>query len=114
MHEAWAGGVQLQPTTAYGLRVYHDGNNLTMHVDQAPVGTHVISSILHVDRDVDEPWPLVITGYDGRTVEVDLQPGQLLFYESAKCIHGRPRPLRGRWYSSLFMHYRPAGEPIIS
>ena len=38
-----------------------------------------------------EPWPIVIEGYDGRSVEVDLQPGEMLFYESAKCIHGRPR-----------------------
>ena len=39
--------------------------------------------------------------------EVDLQPGEMLFYESAKCAHGRPRKMKGRWYSSLFMHYAP-------
>jgi len=113
MHRAWAGGIELRPTSVYGLRVYQYGNTLTMHVDKAPQGTHIISSILHVDRDVDEPWPIVITGYDGRTVEVDLQPGELLFYESAKCIHGRPRPMKGRWYSSLFIHYTTK-EKLIS
>merc|ERR1712183_1029416 len=90
------------------------GNNLTMHLDKAPQGTHVISSILHIDRDVDEPWPIVIRGYDGKTVEVDLKPGQLLFYESAKCMHGRPRPLKGRWYASLFMHYSVASFTITA
>lgn len=54
-------------------------------------------------------WPIVIEGYDGVSVEVDLQPGQTLLYESAKCIHGRPRPMKGRWYTSLFLHYRPEG-----
>lgn len=77
-----------------------------MHTDH--VGTHVVSSIVHVDRDTDEPWPIVIEGLDGVTMEVDLQPGEMLFYESAKCVHGRPRPLNGNWYSSLFVHYRPA------
>merc|ERR1719235_1805846 len=76
-----------------------------MHLDR--VSTHVISSILHVGRDVDEPWPIVIEGFDGITNEVDLHPGEMLFYESAKCVHGRPRPLKGKWYTSLFMHYRP-------
>ncbi|KAJ8601841.1 hypothetical protein CTAYLR_002638 [Chrysophaeum taylorii] len=104
--EAWS-GVNLVPSMAYGLRLYQPGNTLTMHTDR--LETHVISCIVHVDRDVDEPWPIVIEGYDGTSVEVDLQPGETLLYESAKCIHGRPRPLLGRWYTSLFVHYRPAG-----
>lgn len=103
-HEAWS-GVALRPSNAYGLRLYRPTNTLTMHTDR--LETHVISSIVHVDRDVDEPWPIVIEGYDGVSREVDLQPGQMLFYESAKCIHGRPRPMKGRYYTSLFIHYRP-------
>jgi len=112
MHEAWAGGTQLKGSSAYGLRVYQPGNNLTMHFDKTLLGSHIISSILHIDRDVDQPWPIVITGYDGQTVEVDLKPGELLFYESAKCIHGRPRSLEGRWYASLFLHYQTL-TPLI-
>jgi hypothetical protein len=27
----------------------------------------------------------------GKVHEVDLKPGQMLFYESAKCFHGRPK-----------------------
>jgi hypothetical protein len=104
VHEAWS-GVELIPMQAYGLRIYEPGNSLTMHTDR--IDSHVISSIVHVDRDTDEPWPIVIEGFDGKTVEVDLQPGEMLFYESSKCIHGRPRPLKGKWYTSLFMHYRP-------
>lgn len=105
LHEEWAGGVDLFGTSAYGLRLYEPGNTLTMHTDVTK--THVISSIVHVDRDVDEPWPIVIEGFDGNTYEVDLQPGEMLFYESAKCLHGRPRPMKGRWYTSLFIHYSP-------
>jgi len=106
-HEAWAGGIKLTPAVAYGLRVYDRDNWLTMHFDK--MESHIISSILHVDRDVDEPWPIAIEGFDGKTVEVDLKPGEMLFYESTKCMHGRPRPLKGRFYASLFMHYHPVG-----
>lgn len=105
MHEAWA-ATPLQASNAYGLRIYRPGNTLTMHTDK--LETHVISAIVHVDRDAEaKAWPIVIEGFDGRSVEVDLQPGEMLFYESAKCIHGRPRPLEGQWYTSLFVHYRP-------
>lgn len=102
--EAWA-GVSLLPSMAYGLRLYREGNTLTMHTDK--LETHVVSAIVHVNREVQEPWPIAIEGYDGRTTEVDLQPGETLLYESAKCVHGRPRPLKGNWYTSLFIHYRP-------
>ena len=29
-------------------------------------------------------------------------------YESAKCMHGRPKVFYGKYYSSVFVHYRPA------
>ena len=71
--------------------------------------THIISCILHVDHDEDsEPWPLLIEDFQGNTNEVYLQSGDMLFYESAKCLHGRPRPFHGKWYSSIFVHYYPA------
>jgi hypothetical protein len=79
-----------------------------MHADL--VQTHIISIIYHIDRSEDaEPWPLYIEDFHGRTHEVYLTSGDLLFYESAKCLHGRPKPLRGSWYSSVFVHYRPVG-----
>jgi len=105
LHEAWS-GVKLVPNNAYGLRVYRDGSNLNMHVDKT--STHIISSILHVDHgDNDEPWPIIIEDFQGNTNEVNLESGDMLFYESSKCMHGRPKKMRGGWYSSLFIHYHP-------
>eukprot|EP00587_Corethron_hystrix_P017029 CAMPEP_0113323744 /NCGR_PEP_ID=MMETSP0010_2-20120614/16534_1 /TAXON_ID=216773 ORGANISM="Corethron hystrix, Strain 308" /NCGR_SAMPLE_ID=MMETSP0010_2 /ASSEMBLY_ACC=CAM_ASM_000155 /LENGTH=199 /DNA_ID=CAMNT_0000182795 /DNA_START=590 /DNA_END=1189 /DNA_ORIENTATION=+ /assembly_acc=CAM_ASM_000155 len=105
MHEEWA-GVPLVEETAYGLRVYRNHSNLLMHVDRHD--THVISSILHVDHSSDaEPWPLVIEDFQGNTNEVVLESGDMLFYESSKCLHGRPRVFNGSWYSSIFLHYSP-------
>ena len=105
LHEAWS-GVELVPHFAYGLRVYRNDSNLLMHVDKPD--THVISSILHVDHGVDdEPWPLVIEDFNGNTNEVFLESGDMLFYESSKCRHGRPKKFNGEFYSSLFSHYYP-------
>jgi len=70
--------------------------------------THVLSFILHIDSSEDaEPWPIFIEDFHGRTHEVILTPGDMLFYESSKCFHGRPRRLNGSWYSSVFVHYIP-------
>ena len=105
IHEAWS-GTELEGTGAYGLRIYRDGATLDMHVDKT--ATHIISSILHVDHDpMGKPWPLVIEGFDGTLNEVYLEPGDLLLYESSKCLHGRPKKFSGAWYSSLFIHYYP-------
>jgi prolyl 4-hydroxylase len=77
-----------------------------MHVDRAQ--THVISFIMHIDSSDDaEPWPIFIEDYEGKTHEVVLTPGDLLFYESSKVWHGRPKRFNGSWYSSVFAHYYP-------
>lgn len=103
--EAWS-GLELYPHRAYGFRLYRNESTLMMHVDR--MQTHIISFILHVDSSDDaEPWPIAIEDYHGRTHEVILTPGDILFYESSKCFHGRPRPFRGSWYTSVFVHYFP-------
>ena len=98
-HEAWAGGIKLIPTSAYGLRLYRNGSSLVMHFDK--VKTHVISSIVHISHEYDNdsiPWPLDIEGLDGKIYSLSLQPGQMAFYESSKCLHGRMSELRGKYY----------------
>ena len=35
MHEEWAGGMKLKPTSAYGVRLYQNGSSLVMHYDKA-------------------------------------------------------------------------------
>mmetsp|Transcript_14660 Transcript_14660/g.47164 ORF Transcript_14660/g.47164 Transcript_14660/m.47164 type:complete len:353 (+) Transcript_14660:74-1132(+) len=100
--EVWP-GTKLEGVSAYGLRVYRNNSVLGMHLDLSH--SHVVSSILHVGHDVN--WPLVIEDFDGTTHEVFLEPGDQLFYESSKVMHGRPRRFEGSWYASVFLHYRP-------
>jgi hypothetical protein len=35
------------------------------------------------------------------------KPGDILLYESAKTFHGRPSRFKGKWYTSVFVHFYP-------
>merc|ERR1712183_577891 len=70
----------------------------------------VSSAIINVDQDVDEPWPLEVIGHDGRAVNVTMEPGDMVLYESHSVIHGRPFPMNGRYYANLFVHFEPNGH----
>ena len=59
----------------------------------------VISAIINVAQDVDEPWPLEVYGHDGKAYNITMEPGDMIFYESHSVIHGRPFPLKGRYYA---------------
>lgn len=112
LHEAW-GGMDLRPTSAYGIRIYQNGSTLVMHHDK--VHTHVISSIVHIGHHYDspaEPWPIEIEDHFGNLHAVNLEPGDMLFYESAKCLHGRMKTFKGRYYASIFVHYQPVDKNI--
>ena len=37
---------------------------------------------------------------------------QMLFYESAKCLHGRMKEFKGQYYGSIFLHYSPVDKSI--
>ena len=107
--EAWA-GTKLEPTDIYGIRTYYDGAWLSNHVDREQ--THAASAIVNVEQvNVSEPWHVHIWDIHGKRHLVTLEPGYALLYESARCMHGRPVPLRGAEYTNVFTHYRPAGNP---
>jgi len=102
--EEWA-GIELSMGQSYGIRVYRNGSSMTNHVDRSE--THVISCIFHIDHDTTEPWPLEIEDHQGNIHALDLQPGQVALYESAKMYHSRLTKMKGRHYGSLFIHYYP-------
>jgi prolyl 4-hydroxylase len=59
-----------------------------MHVDTA--ATHVVSAIVNVDQKVDKDWPVLILDHNYNEHRVVMKPGDMLLYESAKLLHGRP------------------------
>jgi len=102
--ESWSGR-ELQSTDLYGIRVYSDGSVLNAHVDR--VSTHAVSAIINVDQDVFEDWPLEIYDHNGRAHNISIEPGNMILYESAKCIHSRPFPFNGHSFANVFVHFRP-------
>eukprot|EP00455_Lapot_gusevi_P057414 TRINITY_DN9783_c0_g1_i1.p1 TRINITY_DN9783_c0_g1~~TRINITY_DN9783_c0_g1_i1.p1 ORF type:complete len:450 (-),score=117.40 TRINITY_DN9783_c0_g1_i1:46-1395(-) len=101
----WVGGLELERTVVYGIRLYKNDSLLLDHVDR--IQTHAVSCIINVDQKVTEPWPLDIYSHDGEKHTYFLQPGEMLLYESAACIHGRQQRFRGEYYANLFVHFRP-------
>jgi prolyl 4-hydroxylase len=106
--EQWT-GMELQPTSMYGIRMYTEGAVLNPHADRLPL---VSSCIINVDQDLDEPWPLEVYDRAGRAVNVTMEPGDMVLYESGSLIHGRPFPLKGRHYANIFIHFEPTGRPL--
>lgn len=109
---SWTGlpNKEIEFTMAYGARVYRNGSVLREHVDV--LETHVLSAVYCIaiegEEKDQEPWYLGahpdLLGQDAR---VDLRPGQLFLYESAKVPHGRRGTFRGDKYAAIFVHFRP-------
>ena len=102
-------GQELTQCSLYGVRIYYEGSVLAPHVDRLPL---VSSAIINVAQDVDEPWPLEVIGHDGRARNVTMEPGEMVLYESHSVIHGRPFPLKGRFYANIFIHFEPVGHTL--
>ena len=107
-HEQWS-KMRLQKSACYGFRVYQRGTYLHNHVDITQ--THIISSTICIDCQLDSPWPLYIEDINGQGYQVNLEPGEFVYYEGAKLIHGRPYPMNGDYYAGMFVHYRPEELP---
>jgi hypothetical protein len=43
----------IEPTSTYGVRIYHNQSTLATHVDR--VETHILSTVYCIDREVEEP-----------------------------------------------------------
>ena len=106
--EAWT-GMKLQPTSQYGIRVYTEGAILAPHVDRLPL---VSSCIINVAQDVDEDWVLEVYDRHDNAVNVTMEPGDMVLYESGSLMHGRPFPMKGRFYANIFIHFEPTGEHL--
>jgi len=102
--EDWS-GVRLQPTSVYGIRRYLNRSSLIAHLDKP--WSHVISAILNIGQEVEEDWPLFIKDHNDRSHKVVLRPGEMIWYESARLLHGRQWPMKGKLYDNIFLHYKP-------
>ena len=107
----WVGGKELVETSLYGVRVYRPEAILATHVDRLPL---VSSAIIQVAQDLDEPWPVEVYSHDGKAYNVTMLPGDMVLYESHTVLHGRPFPLKGRFYANIFVHFKPVDHDTIN
>ena len=94
-------------SSLYGIRVYQQDSILATHVDRDPL---ITSAIINVDQDIGnmyEPWPLEVYGHDGRAQNITMIPGDMVLYESHSVLHGRPFPMKGKYYANIFVHFKP-------
>ncbi len=73
-------------------------------MDRLPL---VSSCIINVDQDLDEPWPIEVYDHEGKAYNVTMEPGDMVLYESSTVLHGRPFPMKGRYFANVFVHFEP-------
>jgi prolyl 4-hydroxylase len=103
IHTEFAGQL-IEPVCIYGIRSYMRGAILENHTDRPE--THHVSSIVIVDKQVDQDWSLDFQDHDGEWHKIYAEPGDMILYESAICKHGRPDPFEGEFYRNMFIHYK--------
>ena len=91
-------------SSLYGIRVYLSDSILATHVDRDPL---ITSAIINVAQDVDENWPVELYDHKGQAQNITMQPGDMVLYESHSVLHGRPFPLKGRYFANIFVHFKP-------
>lgn len=79
--QAWIGHqTPLEQTDIYGIRRYEKGARLLSHVDR--ITTHAVSLIINVaQEEVNEPWMVEIYDFAGRLHEIEMKPGDVIYYE---------------------------------
>jgi hypothetical protein len=94
---------ELTHSATYGIREYLNNSTLPNHYDKP--NTHVISAIIHIDSDA--PWDLYIEDHMFAPHRITMEYGDVLLYESATCLHGRPEPYEGTSYRNMYVHCMP-------
>lgn len=69
----------------------------------------MISAIINVAQLVEEDWILEVIAHDGVAVNITMEPGDMVLYESHSVLHGRPYPLKGTYFANCFLHFEPIG-----
>jgi prolyl 4-hydroxylase len=102
----WIGyKTNLQHVSTYGIREYTRGSSLGNHYDKK--NTHVISAIIHLEDTSDKPWELYIEDHNFKPYQITMEYGDVIFYESTTCLHGRPTPFEGESHRNMYIHFKP-------
>ena len=110
-HLKWIAASMLTSCDLYTNRSLNRSTYRTLHIP--PHTAEGIAAIVNVGQDVDEPWELHLLDPQGRRHRITMEPGDMVYYESASAVHGREIPLNGSWYANCFIHYAPTKDSPI-
>ncbi|CAK0870438.1 unnamed protein product, partial [Prorocentrum cordatum] len=101
-------GTEVDPSFRifYGARLQRRGGTCGLHVDMGQ--THIMSATYNIaQKRQTKPWPLAFVEPGGQVSRAEQQPGHVVFYEGGSGMHGRPEPLEGEEFVSIYFHFRP-------
>lgn len=93
-------GKRLHPCYTYA-RIMYAGADMKIHRDRPSCQ---FSTTACIDYDVNEPYPIYIKNYAGKTSAVTMKPGDMLIYHGTDLDHWR-EVYQGREHIQAFLHY---------
>lgn len=93
-------GKKLHPCYTYA-RIMFAGADMKIHKDRPSCQ---YSTTACIDYDINEPYPIYIKNYDGKTSAVTMAPGDMLIYHGTDLEHWREE-YQGREHIQAFLHY---------
>ncbi len=106
LHQEWCQR-DLNPAVVYGVRSYSNNTIFNAHFDRQD--THHVASSITLGKDA--PWNLNIQDHDNQWWGVDVEPGQMIMFESGCCMHGRLDNYQGTYFDNIYTHFTYA-EPF--
>ena len=100
----------LTHVATYGIREYMNGSKLDNHYDR--INTHAFGIIIHLNDKSDEKWPLYIEDHNYKGHNICMEFGDVIFYESSTCKHGRPTEFTGDYHRNMYVHFKPERWPV--
>jgi hypothetical protein len=92
-------GLKLYPSYSY-FRLYQHGDELKSHVDRPSCE---ISLVITLGYEAAKPWPIFFE-LDGKSVPLELLPGDAVVYRGAEIRHWR-ESFEGMRHAAVFLHY---------
>jgi prolyl 4-hydroxylase len=101
--EAWFGHY-LKLSQISGINRYNKGS-IIMPYRQDP-STSIVCVVVNVQQMGKYAWPMIISDHNYRQHQLELKPGDMIFYEAAKLKCGRPLPFNGEEFADICLHYQ--------
>lgn len=95
-------GEEILCTYAYPV-IYRPGSVLKRHIDRDACEFTATFTVLNLPEG--NIWPIYAQGHDKNEIQVNMNPGDLCFYDGRNCDHWRDGLPDDCYNVSIFLHY---------